>query len=199
MDFDLLKQVNSLWRRIYPFLASQIAASYQKDFGSVLELGPFSGGISLELAEQYPELRITIADTSLQVLEYFAAEIEAAGLSRGIEVRQTDLNFLDFNDSQFDLVIFRGAFFFLDERGKIFWEIFRVLKEDGIAFVGGGYGKDTPDEFIREIADESRELNDRLGRKRVTVENLKEILRRSEMGGRCRIVEEGGLWVIIEK
>ena len=54
-----------------------------------------------------------------------------------------------------------------------------------MAFVGGGYGKDTPDALIREIADESRELNDRLGRKRVTVDDLKEILSRSELGGVC--------------
>jgi len=199
MDLGLLKQVNSLWRRIYPFLASQITESYQRDFGSVLEIGPFSGGISLELVQQYPELRITIADSSLQVLEYFEEEIETAGLSRNIEVRQTNLDSLAFNDSQFDLVICRGAFFFLDKGGQLFREIFRVLKEDGMAFVGGGYGKDTPDALIREIADESRELNDRLGRKRVTVDDLKEILRRSEMGGVCRIVEEGGLWVIVEK
>ena len=47
MDLDLLKQVNRLWHRIYPYLADQIFEIYQRDFGKMLELGPFSGGISL--------------------------------------------------------------------------------------------------------------------------------------------------------
>jgi SAM-dependent methyltransferase len=199
MEVEVLRQVNKLWGKIYPFLTSQIASLYQKDSGTVLELGPFSGGISMELAKRYPGFKVTIADESPQVLEYFEEEIKAAGLSGAIEIGKTALDSLEFNDSQFDLVIFRGAFFFLDEKGKIFRDIFRVLKKGGMAFVGGGFGKDTPNELIYEIADESRELNDRLGRRRISVKELEEIIRRAALDDRCRIVEEGGMWVIIRK
>jgi len=51
---------------------------------------------------------------------------------------------LTFNDNSFDLVILRGAFFFIMERPMILAEIFRVLNPRGLAFVGGGYGKDIP-------------------------------------------------------
>jgi len=199
MDFELLKQVNGLWKEIYPFLASQIAASYQRNFGTVLELGPFSGGISLELAKMYPGFQITIADESPRVIDYFNREINAAGLIGNIETGKTPLYSLNFNDFQFDLVIFRGAFFFLDESGKVLREIFRVVKKGGMAFVGGGYGKDTPGALINKIAEKSRELNDRLGRKRVSIEDLKKIIKRSGVGESCRIVEEGGLWVVMDK
>ncbi|MCP4680761.1 MAG: hypothetical protein GY864_00330 [Desulfobacterales bacterium] len=47
-----------------PYLASQIIDAYGKNSGKALELGPFSGGISFELAEICPERSITIADNS---------------------------------------------------------------------------------------------------------------------------------------
>ncbi len=199
MDLNDLKRVNSLWRKIYPYLASQIRESYDKDSGTVLELGPFSGGISVELAKMCPALKITIADESSHVLNYFEEEIRTFGLFEDIEIKETRLDNLVLDDSQFDLVIFRGAFFFLDKKRNILREIFRVLKERGIAFIGGGYGKGTPGRLIHEIADESRVLNERLGRKRISIEELEEIIKRSDLNNNCEIIEEGGLWVVIRK
>ena len=101
--------------------------------------------------------------------------------------------------SLFDLVIFRGAYFFLDEEGKIIREIYRVLKEDGIAFIGGGYGKVTPQALIDEIAHKSRDLNDRLGRRRVTVGEVKGMVKKAGLSDHARIEREGGLWLVIKK
>lgn len=199
MDIDALKRVNSLWRKIYPYLAGQIMEGYRRDSGAVLELGPFSGGISLELARLYPGLDITIADESPAVVEYLRREISISGLSERIEVKKTDLNHLTFDDHQFDLVVFRGAFFFLNEKENLLREVFRVLKDEGMAYVGGGYGKGIPDELIDEIADESRELNDRLGRRRVSIEELEELIRKSGLTDNCKIEEEGGVWLVIRK
>ena len=169
MDANDIKRVNSLWGKVYPYLASQVMDSYRRDSGSVLELGPFSGGISRELARLYPGLNITIAD-------------ELSG-----------------DDSQFDLIIFRGAFFFLNEKKNLLREVFRVLKAGGLAFVGGGYGKGIPQEIIDEIADESRELNEKLGRRWVSIEELEELIRKSGLTDHCQIEEEGGVWLVIRK
>ncbi len=49
MDLRLLKHVNDLWSKIYPYLADHVMECYGKSHGDVLELGPFAGGISLEL------------------------------------------------------------------------------------------------------------------------------------------------------
>ncbi|NQU04073.1 MAG: class I SAM-dependent methyltransferase [Syntrophaceae bacterium] len=199
MNITDLKRVNDLWKKVYPYLASQIMEEYQRNSGSILELGPFSGGISRELMVLYPELKVTIAAESPDVIEYIDEEIEGFGLSEKIDIIETSYNSLVFSDDRFDLVILRGGFFLLDSGGQLFREIFRVLKPGGMAFVGGGYGKDIPLELIGEIADESRELNDRLGRVRVGVEELKEIIKRSQLAERCSIVEKGGLWVYIRK
>ena len=199
MDIDDIKRINSLWSKIYPYLVSHIMESYRRMSGSVLELGPFSGGISFELSRLYGDLDITIADEMPGILEHFSREIETRGLSERIAVNKTDLNRLAFDDSQFDLVIFRGVFFFLDDKKDLLREIYRVLKDGGMAFAGGGYGKGIPQELIDEIAEESRELNDRLGRRRFSIKELEEIIERSQLDNVCRIEEEGGVWIVIEK
>ena len=52
----------------------------------------------------------------------------------------------------FDLVILRGAFFFIMDRPKILDQVARLLRPGGLAFVGGGYGKGVPQAVIDEIA-----------------------------------------------
>ncbi len=199
MNIDDLEQLDRLWKKIYPYVASQIMEYYQRDYGSVLELGPFSGGISLELAGSHPRLGITIGVDSSAVVEYLRRKIADIGLPERIMVKETDLEHLIFVDAQFDLVILRGAFFFLKDKAGLLGEIVRVLRAGGMAFVGGGYGKGTPKELIDEIADQSRELNKRLGRKRISREELEETVRKSELADLCDIEEEGGLWITIKK
>jgi ubiquinone/menaquinone biosynthesis C-methylase UbiE len=199
VNIDDIEQLDRLWKKIYPYVAAQIMECYQRDYGSVLELGPFSGGISLELARSYPRIAITIGAESPAVIEYLRRKIALSGLSKRITVEETGLEHLQFVDAQFDLVILRGAFFFLKDRVGLLGEMMRVLKAGGMAFVGGGYGKGTPKELIDEIGDRSRELNKRLGRKRVSKEELEEIVRESEMADLCTIEEEGGLWITIRR
>lgn len=196
MNLNDLKRVNRLWKNIYPYLALQIMEGYQRVEGNALELGPFSGGISLELIRMCPGLKITIADKSPEVLESMKKELGFSG--DNVQFEQTKFEHLVFKDSQFDLIIFRGAFFFLDKGGHLLQEILRILKEGGMAFVGGGYGKGTPGELIDDIADESRYLNDLLGRKRVRIHDLKKMIRKSGQPDRWKIVEAGGLWLIAQ-
>ncbi len=199
MDLKILKNVNDLWSKIYPYLAAQIMEYYGKSHGDVLELGPFAGGISVELARLYPGVKITLAAQEFGMVDFLRMEIEGARLDRKIELRCCALDNLAFEGSLFDIVIFRGAYFFLDKEGKIVREIYRVLNEDGIAFIGGGYGKNTPQALIDEIAHTSRDLNDRLGRKRVTVGEVEDIVKKAGLSDHARIEKDGGLWLIMNK
>jgi len=199
MDLTNLKRVNDLWSKIYPYLAIQVMEYYGRSHGEVLELGPFSGGISVELARLHPGLNITIAAQDLGVVDYLRKEIQGAGLNRKMEVDWSELDNLVFADCLFDVVIFRGAYFFLDEEGKILREIYRILKEDGLAFIGGGYGKNTPQALIDEIADESRDLNDRLGRRRVAEHEVANMVNKAGLASQVRIEKEGGLWLVIQR
>ncbi|MBA7715837.1 hypothetical protein ES703_124895 [subsurface metagenome] len=199
MDIDDLKKVDSLWQKTNPYLVAQVMEGYHKDFGTVLELGPFSGGIALELARLYSKLELTIADESPEVVDYIEKKLSAAGFAKDITVKKTVFNNLAFSDCQFDLIIFRGAFFFLDKKENLLREIFRVLKKGGLAFVGGGHGKGVPQEIINQIADELRKLHKKLGGRWLSIGELQEIVSSSQLADNCSIKEEGGVWLKIQK
>ncbi len=199
MDIDDIKKVDSLWQKTNRYMVAQVMEGYHRESGTVLELGPFAGGIATELARLYPKLEITIAHESPDVVEYIEKKLSASGLAQGIAVKKTDLNNLAFNDCQFDLVIFRGAFFFLGEKENLLREIFRVLKKGGFAFVGGGHGKGVPQGIIGQIADELRKLQKKLGGRWLSIRELQEIVSSSQLADNCKIVEEGGAWLNIRK
>ena len=96
MDLRILKDVNDLWSKIYPYLAAQVMEHYGKSDGDVLELGPFAGGISVELARLYPGLKITLAAQESGMVDFLRMEIEGARLDREIEVRCCELDNLAF-------------------------------------------------------------------------------------------------------
>ena len=95
----------------------------------------------------------------------------------------------------FDLVVLRGAFFFIMDNPAILTEIHRLLGPGGLGFAGGGYGREAPPAIVDGIAEESRRLNDALGRRRVSVRDLSRLLAATGLDGCTRIVEEGGVWL----
>jgi len=199
MQIQDLKRVNELWLDIYPYLVSQVMELYGRDEGTMLELGPFAGGISIELARKYPRFDITIADERPEMLASFEAQIRRAGFENRITTRLSDLDKLFFTDGSFDLVVLRGAFFFLPGKPRLLEEVYRVLKTGGTAFVGGGYGRQATPEAIEAIADESRILNDRLGRQRLSIETLGDLVEKAGLASNTRIWEEGGVWLVIKR
>ena len=192
-----IKLINELWRQVYPFLASVIIDDFSRHAGRVLEVGPFAGGISVELARLYPDLDITIATWESNEIKYLENELASAGLADRIEMVKTGPNVFDFVDEYFDLIICRGALFFIDE--ALLLETFRMLAKNGFAFIGGGYGKNTPQYVIDAIHDESHLLNQSLGKRWVTRSTLEKLVRETKLADDCRIEEEGGLWLTIRK
>jgi len=199
MQITDLKRVDELWQVTQPYMAAQVMQGYRRQSGKALELGPFAGGISIELAKQYPQLDITIADESAETLKYIKEKVAAAGFGDAITLKQTGLDKLTFADASFDLIIFRGAFFFLAEKEKLLTEILRVLKKGGFALVGGGHGKGVPESIIKEIAGELRVLHGKLGGKWLDTEEIKKIIDRSPLKDNCKITEDGGVWLNINK
>ena len=199
MEIADLKQVDLLWQETQPYMAAQIMAGYGRREGAALELGPFGGGISMELKKQYPQLDITIADEQPQTVEFLKQKIADSAFAGRISVQQTDLNRLAFPDERFDLVIMRGAFFFLRDKTSLLDEVFRVMKKGGFAFIGGGHGKDVPRSITDGIAGELRVLHGKLGGKWLGIEELKELVNKTGIKDKCLITQEGGVWLNIRK
>ncbi|MBE3582254.1 MAG: class I SAM-dependent methyltransferase [Thermoanaerobacteraceae bacterium] len=197
MELADLIRLNELWRPVYPYLAKQVEEILPAGTERVLELGPFSGGLTWALAETSPYAVFTIGEERQEVRNWLEEESRRLGLANRLHIVETPLKPLAFPSEAFDGLIFRGAFFFLDT--DILREIYRVLKRGGRGLVGGGFGRFTPSDVIKGIAGESRQLNYCLGKKWMAVDELESLVRNAGLHGCCRICTEGGLWLIITK
>jgi len=197
MDSKVINEVNTLWERVYPYLAQYIMDLFGSQGGDVLELGPFSGGIAKGLLSLSPHWKIVIAGESLDVFESTKEQIKETGYTEMMRVTLSPLSSLVFLDQSFDLVISRGAFFFLSP--FLLREAYRVLRPGGLAILGGGYGPYTPQTLIEEIAEESKSLNQMLGKTWIKNEDVAGLIQKASLNGRAEISEKGGLWVILRK
>ena len=171
---------------------------YGRHDGKVLEMGVFSGGITRYLSMTYPRMSNTILTDDPAFSNAVDNWLQSEGIYN-VPVLTEPLDKTHFDDESFDLVILRGAFFFIVSNPPILNEIFRIIKKDGMAFVGGGFGKGVPDETINEIKIESQIQNDNLGRRRVTIDQLRMILDQVGLTANTKIHEEGGVWLEIRK
>jgi hypothetical protein len=198
LHLSLIQEIDRLWEPVYPYLARQIVELYGRRDGNVLEIGPFCGVLfSLERMKIGRSFLIATFPTGMG--SFFRKETERRKVGGRIEVIETDPSLKDLDNKRFDLVIFRGAFFFPFLFQVTFSSIDRVLSKNGMAFVGGGFGKYTPEGVIQEIGKRSRDLNLRIGKVEVKEEALRQEIEKSGIKGTWKILSEGGLWVIIKK
>ncbi len=196
----LIEELNLLWEPVRPFLVQQIEELYGRRDGAILEIGPFSGLI-FALARKNIGDQHTIAAFPPDVVPLYRQETRKQGPEDRVRIVASDSSLSNIADHSIDLAIFRGALFFPTLFQVDFGALYRTLKTGGMAFVGGGFGKHTPVEVIAQIGKRSEQLNAALGRVRVTVESVQEQLRASglEGKGKCEIITEGGLWVMMNK
>lgn len=189
MDARFITKLNELWQPIYPYLAEWVRKWCPDQTGRILELGPFSGGISASLVNHTSQSEIICLIQQEDLVEPIRASFH-----QKIRVMLGALDSLPFRSS-FDLIIFRGAFFFLTS--EIIKESFRALHHGGHALLGGGYGPLTPQVEIEKIAQESKELNYRLGKRLMTRKELLGIIVDAGSDFCSTIIEDGGLWLLV--
>lgn len=199
METDtLIEELNLLWKPIRPFLTRQIEELYGRRDGHILEIGPFSGLI-FALAQRNVGQSFSIAVFPQATIPLYQQEARKLGLEERVRVIESDSSLINIAEGSVDLAIFRGALFFPTLFQVDFRAIHRTLTKEGIAFVGGGFGKYTPAEVIGKIAKRSEQLNAAMGRVRVTVESVRDQVRSSHLEGKCKITTDGGLWVKMKK
>jgi hypothetical protein len=194
----LIEELNALWEPVRPYLVRQVEEVYRRRDGHILEMGPFSGLI-FELVRMSIGRSFTIAAFPQATIPLFRSEAQKQGLASRVRIIESDGSLNNIDDGNVDLAIFRGALFFPRLFRVDFRAIYRTLSREGIAFVGGGFGKYTPSEVISRIGKRSEQLNSAMGRVRVTVESVRDQLRSSSLEERCEITTEGGLWVVLRK
>jgi hypothetical protein len=133
------------------------------------------------------------------IVLFYRDWVHEKGFDEKISVLETDQTLAGIEDASIDLVVFRGALFFPSLFQVDYQAITRVMKSGGCAMIGGGFGRFTPPEVIRPIADRSKDLNLKIGKVEVTEEQVSNEMNASGVSTRYRIVRDGGLWVILNK
>lgn len=197
-NLDLIKEIDTLWERAYPYLMRQIHELYGRQDGTVLEIGPFSGLIFTLHKEKIGNYFL-IATFPQGMADFFHQEVKKRKLEDEIDIIETDSSLTQLKENSIDLAIFRGAFFFPSLFKVDLSGIYRVLRSNGMAFIGGGFGKYTLNTVIKKIGKRSRALNLQIGKIEVTEDELRQMIKTANLEGKAEILSEGGLWVVMRK
>jgi hypothetical protein len=198
IELGPIKELYHLWKPVYPHLTKQVKEIARRIQGNVLEVGPFCGAI-FSLHGEGLGSSFSIAAFPPEMVDFFREEAKRLNVDNTVRVIESDASLGGIGDSSIDLLLFRGALFFPSLFRVNFSAIDRVLKEGGVALVGGGFGKYTPQSVIRAIGKRSRELNLLAGKVEVSEAEIRETIRSEGILGNIEIVSEGGIWVIMKK
>jgi len=198
INLNLIQEIYHLWEPVYPYLGQQIHELYNRQDGNILEIGPFSGVI-FNLQKRNIGSSFFIATFPSGMANYFQEEAIKQEVNDKIRVIETDPALTGIEENNIDLAIFRGAFFFPSLFKVNLSVIYRILKTNGIAFIGGGFGKFTPNSVIKDIGKRSRELNLQIGKIEISEDRLRQDIQIEGIKGEIKIISEGGLWVLMKK
>jgi hypothetical protein len=198
MHLNLIQEIDLLWDPVYPYLAQHIHELYNRQDGNILEIGPFCGVI-VALQKKNIGSSFLIATFPKGMDDFFREEIKKRNLEGNILVIETDPSLTGIDENKIDLAVFRGAFFFPSLFEVSLPGIYRILKRDGMAFIGGGFGKFTPGTLIKDIGRRSRDLNLKIGKIEISEEKLYQDIQKSNLKGKIEVISEGGLWVLMKK
>jgi malonyl-CoA O-methyltransferase len=122
----------------------------------ILDIGMGTGNMTASLAEKYPAAQIHGCDIATNMLAY--ARRKHALCSRRDLFIAADTEFLPYRENSFDLVLSGCTFQWLEDEGRAFREVFRVLKPGG-KFLCSAFGEKTFEELKCSYAQACRETS----------------------------------------
>jgi ubiquinone/menaquinone biosynthesis C-methylase UbiE len=133
---------NTDFARIYPAIANQILDRTGITEGTCLDIGSGPASLAIALAT-LSELRVTALDSSPEMHELADKNIRLRGMEDLVTPVIGDVHAIPVPDAMFNLVVSRGSYHFWNDLVVAFYEVRRVLKPGGVAYIGGGYGSGT--------------------------------------------------------
>jgi ubiquinone/menaquinone biosynthesis C-methylase UbiE len=178
--------------------AKQVIEDYGVLEGVCVEVGSGTAVFAIELCRR-SHLKIFALEKVEAINEVARRNIESEGLAGRIIPVLGDAHDLPFGNECAHLIISRGSYHCWHDKVRVFEEIYRILKKDGIGFVGGGFGRYVTDADLERMRDlRERSLKD--DAEAYSAPNrLKEIIRKTGISHFHIIYDKTGLWSELRK
>ena len=186
---------------VNPDIARQIVDVTGITTGRALDIGSGPAHLAIELA-RITDITVFAVDTSDEMLHIAEKNIKSAGLEEQVFPVHGNAEDLPFPDRYADLIMSKGSVFFWDDLPRAFSGIIRVLRPEGTAWIGGGFGSpEIFDEVQGGMHDYDPEwidgVRNRLGD--ATVRRFETALKAANIRHYRIIHDPWQLWVIVEK
>ena len=193
--------VEKIYSPTYPLIAGQITEKFRINNGICIDVGTGPAPLSIALAK-ITALKIYAMDISDEMCQIAEKNITAECLEDRIIPIRGDVSNMPFEDDFADLVVSRGSMFFWKDLSSGFKEIYRVLKPDGVGYIGGGYGSGKLKEKIKsEFKDKHRDSGKNFYKSppKIDIDSLEVAVNKAEITDYLLINDDSGLWVLIRK
>lgn len=194
------KIVREIFAPIYPKIAQQIVQKTKVKDGRCLDAGCGTGALGRALAN-LTQMEVIFFDKSQEMLELSKKYVQEELLESRSSFILGDIHKIPCENSSMDLIISRGSSPFWEDWDKAYNEIFRVLKKNGEAYIGCGFGsKELHEKVMKKMKEENPnwkhpEFED-LDMKK---EMLPKILESINPSASEIINDESGYWVYLKK
>ena len=192
--------VKEVFAPIYPVISEQIIEKTKLTHGKCLDAGCGTGALGRAFAKK-TQMEIIFFDKSNEMIELSKQYVKEENLHDRSYFILGDIHHIPCENQTFDLVISRGSTPFWDDWGKAYEEIFRVLKQGGQAYIGGGFGNKELSKEIKETMQKrdsewKNSFKDRLQSKK---EILPQIMENLNITNYEIIDNESGFWLYFVK
>lgn len=186
---------------IYPVIAQQILERTGINSGLCIDIGSGGGHLGLSLA-QITRMQVILLDKLEDALTIATKRAGNMGLSGRTSAILADVQNIPLEDGIANLCISRGSVWFWEDQKRGFQEIYRVLKNGGMAYIGGGFGNS----ILKEQVDKKMKERDsewpRNRQKYVDgndVQHFTKIMNESGISNFEITDDEKGIWVVFTK
>ena len=203
-DMDLLeakrfdKKVKKNFMPAIISTVKQIIEDYGVLQGVCVDVGCGTAIFAIELC-RYSKLKIYALEKEKAINEVARMNIEKEQLTDRIIPVLGDAHDLPFEDEFADFVISRGSYHCWGDKVRVFKEIYRTLKKEGIGFVGGGFGRYVTEEELNRM----KSLRDRSLKEGAKAygspDKLREVIYKAGISNFSIIYDKAGVWAEIRK
>jgi ubiquinone/menaquinone biosynthesis C-methylase UbiE len=176
----------------------QIIEDYGVLEGVCVDVGCGTAVFTIELC-RHSRLKIYALEKEKAISEVACMNIEKEQLADSIIPVLGDAHELPFEDEFADFIISRGSYHCWEGKVRVFKEIYRVLKKEGIGFVGGGFGRYVTEEEsnrMKSLRDHSLKED---AKAYSSPDKLREVIYKANIPNFRIIYDKAGLWAEIKK